>query len=123
MILIGTFVLGSAIRWIQACYTPLPEPVIQAQWVPSVEPDSDQRPEKMEAPAKEISKKSDIIEINSATHEDLTSIPGIGPVLADRIIQYRENQGRFRSIEDLKNIKGIGQKKFDNLKKHFVIQQ
>lgn len=123
MILIGTFVLGSVIRWVQLRYTPLPEPVTKTQWVPQVEADFNEGPETVKISVEEISVNSGIIEINSATHEVLTSIPGIGPVLAHRIIQYRENQGGFRTIEDLKNIKGIGQKKFNNLKNYFVIHQ
>ena len=48
------------------------------------------------------------ININSATAEQLQSLPGIGPSLADRIITYREENGRFRTVYELENVPGIG---------------
>lgn len=55
------------------------------------------------------------ININSCSKSDLESLPGIGPATADKIINYRNNNP-FRRIEDLMNISGIGQKKFEALK-------
>lgn len=57
-----------------------------------------------------------IININTADKEQLEEIPGVGPVTAERIIDYREENGYFKSIEELKNIKGIGEKTFENMK-------
>ena len=48
------------------------------------------------------------ININTASSEELQTLPGIGPALAERIVTYREEHGLFRSIDDLTNIKGIG---------------
>jgi len=59
-----------------------------------------------------------IIDINSASFEDLEKIPGIGPVMADRIIQYRLKNGAFKTIEDLKKVKGIGDKKAATISTH-----
>jgi len=121
VILIGTFLLGSTIRLVQSRFAPLPKPVVKAQWVPSLETGTDPSPKQADAPKKKDAIKNQLVEINSATHEDLILIPGIGPVLADRIIQYRESKDGFTSIEELKNIKGVGQKKFENLKSGFII--
>jgi competence protein ComEA len=56
------------------------------------------------------------VNINSAGVSDFDSLPGIGPVLAQKIVDYRQQHGPFRSIEDLMKVSGIGQAKFDSLK-------
>lgn len=56
------------------------------------------------------------IGINSATFEDLIVLPGIGPKLARKIIEYREFNGRFKNTYELQRIDGIGQKKFKSIK-------
>ena len=56
------------------------------------------------------------IEINSASVEDLTAIPGIGTELAARIISYRNSHGNIDSMDELDNIDGIGKKKLANIK-------
>ena len=58
-----------------------------------------------------------IVNINSATQTELESLPGIGPSLALKIINYRKEKGKFSSIEDIKNVSGIGERKFEELKK------
>ncbi|HUN65533.1 MAG TPA: helix-hairpin-helix domain-containing protein [Bacteroidota bacterium] len=55
------------------------------------------------------------VDINSATKEEFTALPGIGGALAERIVLYREENGPFRSLEELMNVKGIGRKKYDQL--------
>ncbi len=59
---------------------------------------------------------SNKVSINTATASDLTELSGIGPALAARIVEYRENNGLFQTLEELMNVKGIGQAKFDSLK-------
>jgi len=55
------------------------------------------------------------ISINSATKEQLLLLPGIGESIAERIIAYREEYGFFQSLDELKNVKGIGEVKFKKL--------
>jgi competence protein ComEA len=56
------------------------------------------------------------INLNLATETDLDSLPGVGPVMAERIIAWRESNQRFHSIEELQEVPGIGPKVFANLK-------
>jgi len=55
------------------------------------------------------------ISINSADIKELEQLPGIGPSLARRIIEYREEHGLFQKLEDLKKVKGIGDKLFEKI--------
>lgn len=57
-----------------------------------------------------------LVNINNADQKELESLPGIGPSLAQRIIDYRQDKGRFLSPEDIKNVSGIGDKKYEQLK-------
>ena len=61
-------------------------------------------------------KETALISINSASLDDLCQLPGVGETIAKRIIAYRENIGCFHSLEDLKNVKGIGEIKFAKIK-------
>ncbi|OQW33379.1 MAG: hypothetical protein A4E19_02910 [Nitrospira sp. SG-bin1] len=56
------------------------------------------------------------LDLNRASAGELESLPGIGTVLAQRVIAYRESVGRFQKIENLREVKGIGAKKYDRLK-------
>ncbi|MFB3920294.1 MAG: ComEA family DNA-binding protein [Terriglobia bacterium] len=53
-----------------------------------------------------------VVDINRATAEDFTKLPGIGPELARRIVTFREKHGPFKRVEDLLAIRGIGRKKW-----------
>jgi competence protein ComEA len=56
------------------------------------------------------------VNINTADQEILTQLPGIGPVTADRIVEYRKANGNFKSIDELTSVKGIGDKTLAKLK-------
>lgn len=56
------------------------------------------------------------VNINTADEKELDTLPGIGPAMAKRIIEYRESEGNFQRIEDIKKIKGIGEAKFAKIK-------
>lgn len=60
--------------------------------------------------------KAGKVNINSATIQELDSLPGIGPTLAQRIVDYRTNHGAFANIEGLNEVSGIGDKKYEDLK-------
>ena len=62
------------------------------------------------------------VNINLANQEDLEGLPGIGELLATRIIEYRNENGKFKSIEDIKNVKGIGDNKYNDIKSNICIE-
>ncbi|MFA5032004.1 MAG: ComEA family DNA-binding protein [bacterium] len=62
------------------------------------------------------------VNINTASMEELISLPGVGSVYAQRIIEYREKKGKFKNIEEIINIYGIGQKRFDKLKDKITVE-
>lgn len=59
---------------------------------------------------------SKLVNINKANQTELETLPGIGPSTALKIVSYREENGKFSSVDDLKNISGIGENKFENIK-------
>lgn len=61
------------------------------------------------------------VDLNQATLSDLEALPGIGPKLAQRVIEHRDENGPFRSVDDLRQVKGIGRKKFDRLRPHVLV--
>ena len=65
--------------------------------------------------------KYGVVNINTATQTELESLPGIGPSLALKIINYRKENGKFSCIEDIKNVSGIGESKFDGLKRFITV--
>ncbi len=62
------------------------------------------------------------VNINTATQNELENLPGIGPSIASRIIEYRDQNGKFSKVEDLQNVKGIGDAKFNNIKEYVMVQ-
>jgi competence protein ComEA len=62
------------------------------------------------------------INLNTATAEQLEAIPGIGPVLAQRIIEYRQTHGRFQSVDELLEVRGIGSKRLENMRPYVVVK-
>lgn len=60
--------------------------------------------------------KNELVNINKATQTELETLPGIGPSTALKIISYRNENGAFSSIEDIKNVNGIGNSKFESIR-------
>lgn len=69
--------------------------------------------DKQQAP---VAAPKTIVNLNTATIEQLTTLPGVGPKTAQLILEYRAKNGGFKKIEELMNIKGIGEKSFLKLK-------
>ena len=61
------------------------------------------------------------VDINKASRDELNTLPGIGDVTAERIIEYRENNGDFSKIEDLKEVSGIGEAKYEKIKEMITV--
>lgn len=61
------------------------------------------------------------VNINAAAVEEISALPGIGPVLAQRIVDYRKQNGAFRSVAELTNVSGIGEKKLEAIKQYIFI--
>lgn len=62
------------------------------------------------------------VNINTASQEELDTLPGIGPSIALKIIDYREQNGKFNSIEEIKEVSGIGDAKYEKIKDSITIK-
>jgi competence protein ComEA len=62
-----------------------------------------------------------LVDLNTATAEQLDALPGLGPVLAERIIEHRSTRGRFESVEELRDVTGIGERKFADLRDRVTV--
>ena len=69
----------------------------------------------------DINNEIKLVNINVATLSDLTSLPNIGETKAENIIKYREEHGSFKSIEEIKNVSGIGNDVFDKIKAYITV--
>jgi len=61
------------------------------------------------------------VNINTASSEQLQALPGVGPALAQRILDYRKANGAFKQAAELMNVKGIGEKSFEKLKDRIIV--
>jgi competence protein ComEA len=66
--------------------------------------------------------KNSKININTASEDELLSLPGVGPSTAAKIISYREQNGEFKKIEDIMNVSGIGDAKFNQMKDFITVK-
>ena len=118
-LLAAAFLIGTAIRVFQA-RQPMP-----AALEHQIFPDSAQaatfreRAAQVGRLAEELAHRP--IDINTATRAELESLPGIGPVLAQRIIDYRERHGLFASVESIDNVPGIGPKRLETLRDYVTV--
>ena len=62
------------------------------------------------------------LNINTASANELAMLPGIGDKIAQEIVNYRETSGLFTSIEELRNVNGIGQKRFDAISEYITVE-
>ena len=68
-----------------------------------------------------ISANDGLININTADINQLTTLPGIGPALAERIVSYRETNGLFNSVEEIRKVSGIGEKRFLDIRDRITV--
>jgi len=61
------------------------------------------------------------VNLNTATKDELVALPGIGPAKAQAILDYRNANGAFKSVDELKDVKGIGAKRFEKLKGELTV--
>lgn len=96
----------------------------QKIYIPNINDETDEiiTTENGEGIIENLEESSEVVNINKADIEDLLKLPGVGESLAQRIINYREENGKFKNIEDLKNVSGIGEKKFESLKEYIVVK-
>jgi len=78
---------------------------------------SETEPEESVIPAAQIQK----VNINTASVAELETLKGIGPVLAQRITEYRESAGGFKSIEDITKVRGIGASVFEDIRNSICV--
>ena len=69
------------------------------------------------------SRKTVPVNINQGSIEELQSLPGIGTVLAERVFRYRQENGGFTSVQDIQNVKGIGAKRFAQLRPYIRVSR
>ncbi|GLI34466.1 ComEA family DNA-binding protein [Desulforhabdus amnigena] len=62
------------------------------------------------------------VNINTANAAELEKLPGIGPKIAEQIVQHRDANGPFKTVEDLKSVKGVGDKKFEAIKAKIAVE-
>ena len=61
------------------------------------------------------------VNINTGSESQLALLPGIGPKLATEIIKYRTNNGNFKTLDDIKKVSGIGEKKLEHIREHIML--
>ncbi len=86
-----------------------PKPVFVTESRPMVEGESSENPARLD--------------INRASVEELSALPGIGPALAQRIVAHRQQHGPFRNVEDLLRVAGIGPKTYEKVRPHVTIRE
>ena len=79
--------------------------------------------QKTPAPAKATATAAAPINLNTATQAQLETLPGIGAKAAQRILEFRQKNGNFKKVEELMNVKGIGEKAFLKLKPLLTVTQ
>lgn len=70
----------------------------------------------LEGGKSESEEKFEMVNINEATQTQLEELPGIGPSTALKIVEYRKEQGKFKTVEEIKNVSGIGEAKYEKIK-------
>lgn len=89
--------------------------------IPGQTPQADTQLQSQNEPAGAPRSGDGKININTASQTELTDLPGVGNTIASRIVDYRQQNGNFRSIEDIKNVSGIGEKRFEAIQELITV--
>ncbi len=136
LLLSGTFLAGTGIQWFRSTYM-RPQRTLPAfdysksdsAYLYHTQRDSSTTPTQSRVSAttqkpkiSSHSKRTQPVNVNTASKEQLVMLPGIGPAMAERIIVYRKTAGRLTSIDQLTNVKGIGKKTLDKLRPFIFVK-
>lgn len=119
---------GGALEDADLNYLNLAEKVIDTQkiYVPKIGEEIDKSLLKVENREEQVStintSSSGLININTASARELQTLSGIGSVIAQNIIEYRQSNGSFRTIEEIKNVSRIGDKTFEKIRNNITVQ-
>ena len=117
--LVGTFLLGLGIRLYQETFPG--NPTFDYRSSDSTFAALNEASQRDEAGSE--SDNGNGVDINKATKAELTKLPGIGEVIAGRIIAYRRDVGPFRNVSDLRKVKGINAKKFEQIRNLVAVKE
>lgn len=119
--LLCILLLGCVLTSIATEYFSTPDEPIKIQVPKFVEQQPNNTSQNFKKQSKNMEQASAIININTATIAELDTLPGIGPAIANRIVEFR-NQQPFTKIEDIMLVKGIGKKKFAKLQERITVE-
>ena len=115
LLLLAAAGVGLAVRQWRAAYPELAERAERVDRAPVARSESASRPpEKSGRSTPAVAEPP--LDLNRATVDELTRLPGVGSAMATRIVQARESSGRFASVDDLRRVKGVGAARLDRLR-------
>jgi comEA protein len=120
LFLVLTFIAGMGIQVYRQHWAPLPAHVAETA-VLEIHSSAEPILGKEEIRSSEIEKPAGRISLNRASREELEKLPGVGTVTAGRIIDYRNGNGSFQSVEELVRVKGIGKKTVKKLEPYLKL--
>ncbi len=97
------------------------EPAAQTQASSPQQDEAEAAPSQPDAPDTADTTQAALVDINTAAKEELMTLPGVGEVLAERIIEYRETYGRFVAAEQLMDVSGIGEQRYADLEDRITV--
>lgn len=124
LFLLSTFGLGVIVWWYRAGQPPPEADPIQVAAFENFlrATTTDTLHSQSIAPMSAVATSMARVNLNVATYNELVKLPGIGPVMAQRILDFRATQGKFKRLQDLRKVKGIGVKTYEKLAPLLVVE-